>query len=117
MKLLQFMWKFRRGRLLLSLAAYPVCAVLGLTHMGSPWMLLSCIFLPALMIEGAVKCWVNRFRCVEQMGRQVAHNVDEDGKPTNAGWDKAVLRICKDGHLYAYVHAKVDRGEINLDFK
>lgn len=115
---LQFAWKFRRWQMLGLGAMWPVVIFCGLAHVGSPWMLIALIGLPAILIESAVKKEVNVGRCMEQLGKMTLHNANEDGIPSNAAWNLAVLDIRRHGHLHAYVDARYDmaRDRIILDF-
>ena len=105
MKPLQFILKFRRLALCIALAAYIFVIWAGLAHMGSPWVLVALVSLPALLIEAAIRCQWNKARCFEQLGRQLLHNSPEDGVASNGAWQNAVYRINKYGHLHANLTA------------
>lgn len=122
MKALQYIFKFRRGLLVVCCVATILVIWAGLAHMGSPWVLVALLCWPALYHHAAVQCERNVARCMEQMGQELLHNTtDVPGRsvPSNAAWSRAVLEVKRKGHLHAYVDAWYDFGvdEIKLTFE
>lgn len=105
MKAIAYILKFRKLALCIACGATSLVIWAGLAHMGSPWVLVALVSLPALYHEASMKCQWNIGRCLEQMGKQVCHNSPDNGIPSNEAWDAAVFDIRKRGHLHSSLTA------------